>query len=68
MKLSAASSSTAMPSRIEAWTITGPMLLGSTWRRTTRRCDAPRARAASTNSWLAVSIVEARITRASTGM
>src|SRR5262249_54498161 len=68
MKLSAASSSTAMPSRIDACTITGPMVLGSTWRSTILRPEAPRARAASMYSWLEVSSVDARVTRASTGM
>jgi hypothetical protein len=68
MKDSAASSRTPMPSRIEACTITGPMLFGSTWRSSTRRREAPRARAASTNSCCEVSSVEARMTRAMIGM
>ena len=46
-KLIAASSRIAIPIRIEAWTITGPIAFGSTCRKATRRCEAPRARAAT---------------------
>src|SRR5262249_25305869 len=68
MKLSAASSNTDTPSRMDACTITGPMLLGAMCRATSRQYDAPRALAASTKLSLLVSRAAARITLATIGV
>src|SRR5688572_10522834 len=67
-KLNAVSVRITCPSARLASTITGDITFGSTWRRISRACEPPIARAASTYSVRTTDIVGARTIRAILGI
>lgn len=58
----------ALATRSVVCTIMGERQLGSTWKKMMYRSDLPKARAASTYSWLRTVKTAARVVRTNPGM